>query len=125
MIALLRRQRWLAALLVLASPAIGGQAMPMVSPCAAQGGAMPMAMAGPMQSMPGHQQTPPGNQQQHCCDCCMACCHSMPASISTRPSVTVRIAAVPRYVDWPVIEHAAHAASTLDRLPESTAPPLG
>jgi len=122
----LRRNRWFAALLVFASPAIGGQVMPILHPCPMHMAMMSMDMSGPMQSMPGHHDQAPGDQQQHHCDCtCIGCCHIVPAPARARPAIVARIILSPRHANRPVIEAVASHAAVLDRLPETTAPPLG
>jgi len=86
-------------------------------------GAKAMPMAGMTHHAPhstnGHPQSAGDD-----CPCIAACCHSMAAVVSPRIGVAIATFTEAPRSPWPVIEARDTAARLLDRLPESTAPPL-
>ncbi|HEX3927723.1 MAG TPA: hypothetical protein VHW65_06970 [Gemmatimonadales bacterium] len=121
MIAYLRRRRWLAALLLLASPAVGGQAMPLLHPCTTSDTvAMGSQMAMPGMAHGSSHGTPAHEPSHHDCTC-IGCCYT--ATVAAAPTIVTVALAAPTYRVWPVIEAAVPVVTLLDRLPEATAPP--
>jgi hypothetical protein len=117
MMARLRTLRWLAALLLLASPALGGQAMPLLHPCEVAGShADPHAGHGS-----GHEQVPDGAQ----CSCIGSCqapgfiagpqSAIVVATLGASPVAPLRVSRVLTIIA---------AQRPIDRLPPPTAPPL-
>ncbi|MEP6590924.1 MAG: hypothetical protein ABJC19_07060 [Gemmatimonadota bacterium] len=124
MITTLRRFRWLAAFLLVASPAMGGQLIAVLHPCpakAAVAGVMPAAghQHGHAPTAPGHSHDP----TQHC-NCVGT---GQVATIGGAPAPT-EIAVAPlvllRPASWRRVESRVIASALLDRLPHQTAPPL-
>lgn len=139
MIALLRRCRWLATLLLIASPAIGGQVLPLLHPCpvelpwvaAAEQGAAPAPVAADPHAHHGHgapaEPVPAPAGHEHGADqcSCIGSCHT-PAVLAL-PAIQIAFGAettVPVGTDWPVIEATGIATRAVDLLPPKTAPPL-
>lgn len=120
MLARFRTARWLTALLLLASPAVGGQVMPVLHPCAAE--------SAEPDSHPQHgghgssHETPTDGAQCSCLGTCQV------AAVAGGPqSTTFTIAAASRpamriAVPGDAINHPVD--SPIDRLPPPTAPPI-
>ena len=117
MLARFRTLRWLAALLLIASPAVGGQLMPLLHPCA-----VATAATDPHHGHGSdHQQAPEGAQ----CTCIGSC--QAPAVVAP-PAGTILTAVVealpnsqPRISDG---RDVPTISRPIDRLPPPTAPPV-
>lgn len=125
----LRHGRWLAALLIALSPALGGSAVSALHMCHAgdtaamasmpgmDHGAMPMAPNGHSPQQP----TLPAP----CCDLtCVTCCYAA----AFAPGASFRVSSVavmsPSRVVWTAIESDRWGSARLALLPEQTAPPF-
>ena len=117
MVARFRALRWLAALLLIASPAVGGQLLPVLHPCAVQGAeADPHAGHGA-----GHEQAPDGAQ----CTC-IGSCHA-PAVVAPPQQVAFAATAVATPIGLlrvTAVDRVPVASRPIDRLPPPTAPPV-
>ncbi|MES2125199.1 MAG: hypothetical protein V4503_10985 [Gemmatimonadota bacterium] len=113
-----RPHRWLAALLLIASPPLGGQALAVLHPCPATTPVIAAHQHG------GHEQS--GHQHdasQHCT--CLGSCHLPAVASSPDPLVrTLALVAPVRAPLWRAVESDIPAAAALYRLPPKTAPPL-
>src|SRR5690606_11726601 len=103
----LRTLRWAFALLLLASPAIGGQAAPLVHPCAAEDGAQGHHAAPGADAHDGHHGSTPDATDQPQCSCIGTCAASaLPAQISASVTVPGAVAlpvSAPRIVATPFV----------------------
>jgi hypothetical protein len=125
----LRLNRWIAALLLIASPALGGQAAMVAHACpptASADGSTTMAGMAGMPGMAHHagQSHDTGQGAHHNCDCtCVTCCYTFtttaPEIVAVTVAYTVAIAATPE-----VTAAVDHTTQYLARLPDTTAPPL-
>ena len=126
-------RRHLAAFLLVASPAIGGQLLPLAHPCPVDapwvgeaGTADPHAAHGHA----GHEASPPstpsGQHAHEDCSCIGAC--ATPLALDTPHSaaaVRAVVLAPPLGAHaWTPVERLDGALRPLDRLPPQTAPPL-
>lgn len=121
----LRTLRWAFALLLLASPAIGGQAAPLVHPCAAEDGAQGHHAVPGTDAHHGHHESAPDATDQPQCSCIGTCAASaLPAQISAPVTVLGAVAlpvSAPRIVATRVLPVADRP---LLLLPPPTAPPV-
>jgi hypothetical protein len=131
MIAALRRMRWVTLLLLIASPAIGGQVLPLLHPCEAQVERVIEGDQALASHDHGHSQHAPAPTESHSehgdqgCQC-IGACHT-PAVLAAPASAELAVLAVLppelRRAEAPEAD-APPASILLDRLPPSTAPPL-
>ncbi len=126
MMARMRRFRWLATLLIAASPAMGGQLLPLLHPCPVDTPWLAVIHAGHSgMTMPAPAGAPHATHEshQHSCSCVGAC--ATPAAAFAPEPVVVDVAFTlePHAAAWPVIEALDRAPPLVDRLPLSTAPP--
>jgi hypothetical protein len=118
MVARFRTLRWLAALLLIASPAVGGQLMPLLHPCAVESAAT--------DSHHGHggdhQQQAPDGAQCSCIGSCQAPAVVTPPATTTLTSVVGTLpVGLPRITDR---RNVTTVSRPIDRLPPPTAPPV-
>lgn len=131
MMAALRRMRWVTLLLLIASPAIGGQVLPLLHPCEVQ---VERVVEGDPALAPhdhGHGQHAPAPTESHSghegdgCQC-IGACHT-PALLAAPAAAELAVMAVLppelRRAEAPQAD-TPPASIVLDRLPPSTAPPL-
>jgi hypothetical protein len=121
------RSRLASLLLLLASPAVGGTALPIAHPCPVDAPWLATESgSGPASEHAGHHGQPqtPDDQSSHTCTCPSACTFSGGLSLPSGagdlkiPFSAVRI--LPAFV-----EHSAPwTRAFLERLPPSTAPPI-
>jgi hypothetical protein len=135
MMAPLRRMRWVTLLLLIASPAIGGQVLPLLHPCEVQVERIlegDQAVQAAAHDHAGHSGATPAPTESHSehgdqgCQC-IGACHT-PAVLAAPASAELAVLAVlpPELRRASGLEADAPPASIiLDRLPPSTAPPLG
>lgn len=114
-----RMTRWLAALMLIASPALGGQVLPLIHPCAVETAQTAGHHGG--QHGADHQESAPADQ----CTCLGSC--SVSALATVAPASIVATTVVPRpkaaAPQWP--DDVSQAVGRpLDLLPPPTAPPL-
>jgi len=121
-----RYRQWLAALLLAASPAAGGQLVALLHPCPVAAGPRPVAVTAHQEH--DHSATPAGPTHDHDeeqdCTCVGSC--NAPALTAVPP---VHIATVDRLTPtgrptWNIVEALDPVAAAIDRLPPKTAPPL-
>jgi len=123
----LRRHPWLLVLMLLASPAVGGQLMPLLHPCEVAGAHQGHPGAGHGEAGheahgAGHGSAPSGETAQ--CTCLGDCAPVASASAPTAPEVAVFAANTPPIVAIVAVRVALPpAAPPLQRLPPPTAPP--
>ncbi len=117
-----RQQPWLAALLILLSPALAGVAVPALHRCPVDAPWL-APTAGPHDSAGNHGTSDGVTQPEHHQSSCIGGCAT--PSVPTPPAaiVAAEVVAAPVILGWPVVEGLALAWHTLQRLPESTAPP--
>jgi hypothetical protein len=126
----LRQLRWLAAALLIASPAVGGQALALLHPCPATGStSVAAAPASAAQAAEHHHDASPAAPSHHhdasqSCTC-LGSCHT-PAITAAPTSVVASVVpvAAPQQPSWPLVEAGSPVAAAADRLPPTTAPPL-
>lgn len=122
-----RLSRWLAVLLLAISPAVAGQVLPVLLPCAIEMPWLATAQAGGHHGG-GHHGGHTAPQQQAptdgtCCTC-IGCFATATLPTPPVPPVSAVAVDVPRHGDWPLIEAVQPRHPVIDRLPPSTAPPL-
>jgi hypothetical protein len=134
-LALVRRRRWIAALLIALSPALAGAVLPLLHPCpvdapwlAAAADCSADASAADHgashQSHQSHQGSSQHGDHHSVCHC-PGCGH---IAQLVRPAgdapVTALLHPAPAAPAWPVVERGGDARPILEHLPEATAPPL-
>ena len=125
--------RWvrqhIAMLLLIASPAVGGQLLPLVHPCPVES----PWVAGPEAADPhaahGHADhgTPSPSEQHAHADCtCIGACAAPIALNAPQPHVVSRVAYAATLLQpsWVPVERIGAPLRPHDRLPPQTAPPL-
>lgn len=123
----LRRSRWLAALLLIASPAVGGQVLPAIHPCPVATG-LPDAPDDHQDHNAGLLSADQGDHSGsgHQADCtCIGNCQPTPGQVAPGSAPVVRAATY--LVDTsvpPLLRPEPPIARPIDRLPPTTAPPL-
>lgn len=117
MVARFRTLRWLAALLLIASPAVGGQLMPLLHPCA-----VASAATDPHHGHGAdHEQAPDGAQ----CTCIGSC--QAPAVVGSPSAVILSAEVEAQPISEPRINDGGDVPTIsrpIDRLPPPTAPPV-
>lgn len=127
--AALRRMRWVTLFLLIASPAIGGQVLPLLHPCEVQ--VERVVEGDPALAAHDHGHHAPAPAQSHSehggegCQC-IGACHT-PALLAAPAAAELAVMAVLppelRRAEAPEAD-APPTSIPLDRLPPSTAPPL-
>jgi hypothetical protein len=122
-------RRHIAALLLVASPAIGGQLLPLVHPCPVEAPWVSEVDNADPHATHGHAShgTPVPSEQHAHGDCtCIGACATPLALDTPRPLAAVWAAVVvPQAArPWIPVERLDGAFRPLDRLPPQTAPPL-
>jgi hypothetical protein len=127
-LALRRRRRWIAALLIALSPAFAGAALPLVHPCPVDAPWLAAGIrahgASAMEHGASHHGSPHHSDQHGVCHC-PGSCHV--AQLATPPGdapITALIHIAPVARAWPLVERGDDVCPILEHLPEATAPPL-
>jgi hypothetical protein len=125
-------RRHVAALLLIASPAIGGQLLPLAHPCPVE--APWVGDAGTVDPHAGHGHAPhdttapstPSEQHAHAdCTCIGACATPLALDTPRSPIAVMAAFFAPQTArPWVPVERIDGALRPLDRLPPQTAPPL-
>jgi len=124
----LRRQRWLAAALLLASPGAAGVVLPVLDPCPVQNpwlasdGGSPMSRSMPAMTHTVSQGLPHCPGHGRTC-CCIGCSAAPSIAAEPEPIVIATGHIAPVRSRWPVIEARGNAPASIDLLPPKTAPP--
>jgi hypothetical protein len=128
MIAALRRARWISALLLALSPALGGGVLPLLHPCPVEAPWLDAPASAPVAShaVHAHHQAPPSHSHGPDAPCtCVGTCHSVVAPDLTPSAEFSALALVelPSGESWPSVEPSLPRLPA-DLLPPTTAPPI-
>ncbi|HKP28101.1 MAG TPA: hypothetical protein VJU15_01790 [Gemmatimonadales bacterium] len=120
------RSRFASLLLLLASPAVGGTALPIAHPCPVDAPWLAQHETGHDEHAGHHgqSQAPTDQPSSHSCTCPGACTVGFGLSVPS-PAGTITLPGAPVRTLPASVEHSAPwTRSALDRLPPSTAPPI-